>query len=72
MCRKLLCLSMAVRGSITWTYNSLIEDVHDGEEEEEDEDQVAEELHPDDGVDEEEHPHEHADVGKRLKISPPL
>ena len=72
MCLKLLCLSMAVRGSITWTYNSLIEDVNDGEEGEDDEDQVAEELHPDDGVDEEEHPHEHADVGKRLKISPPL
>ena len=71
MCRKLLCLSMAVRGSITWTYNSLIEDVNDGEEGEDD-DQVAEELHPDDGVDEEEHPHEHADVGKRLKYSPPL
>ena len=29
-------------------------------------------LHADDGVDEEEHPHEHADVGKRLKYSPPL
>ena len=69
MCRKLLCLSMAVRGSITWT--SLSKDVHAGEEEEEDEDQVAEELHPDDGVDEEEHPHEHADIGKRLKVSPP-
>ena len=27
-----------------------------------DEDQVAKELHPDDGVDEEEHSHEHADV----------
>ena len=66
MCRKLLCLSMAVRGSITWTYNSLIEDVNDGEEGEDDEDQVAEELHPDDGVDEEEHSHEHAHVGKCL------
>ena len=61
---------MAVRGSITWKSKMLLKQkelhiltryVNDGDDDN-DEDQVAKELHPDDGVDEEEHSHEHADV----------
>ena len=61
---------MAVRGSITWKSKMWLKQkelhiltryVNDGDDDN-DEDQVAKELHPDDGVDEEEHSHEHADV----------